>query len=152
MKHSPHDNGLRSRLGPTKFSAGGFLGTDSRPLDEIVADDLRALEQSGVSKPALVRALRRAYEKARGAQGGPAEIRPGVTAVFHESMGRIPSPFRGDGVFPKGEASVADAATGRRIIITALGIDLIERHDFYQGKGSRYRIDPLLAVWMLSPD
>ena len=148
MKETPEDKSLEDRLGASKFSGEGFLGTDRRPVDEIVAADLHALAQLGVSKEALLAALRDAFEKARAALGGEVEIRPGVTAVAHESMGRIPSPFRGDGVFEKGDVVVASAA-GESFVLTALGLAMIEKHAFFQGHGSRYRVDPARAAALL---
>jgi hypothetical protein len=154
MKQSPFEKELIKNLGPSKFSGEGFLGTDRRPVNEIIEVDARILEQRGVSKAAVVEALRRAYEKARGAFGGEVVIRPGVTAVFHESMGRIPSPFRGDGVFEKGEAVVEDKMHGSRLIITRLGVHLIAKHGFFQGRGSRYRTDPetVIHIFDLRPE
>ena len=96
----------------------------------------------------MLAALRDVYEKARAALVGEVAIRPGVTAVAHESMGRIPSPFRGDGVFENGDVAVA-ACTGGGLILTALGLALIEKHSFFQGHGSRYRIDPVRAAVLL---
>ena len=148
MKETPEDKSLENRLGASKFSGEGFLGTDHRPVDEIVAADLHALAQLGVSKDALLAALRDAFDKARAALGGEVEIRPGVTAVAHESMGRIPSPFRGDGVFEKGDV-VLTAANDEQFILTALGLSMIEKHSFFQGRGSRYRIDPARAAALL---
>lgn len=148
MKETPDDKALEDRLGASKFSGEGFLGTDHRPVDEIVAADLHALAQLGVSKEALLAALRDAYEKARAALGGEVEIRPGVTAVAHESMGRIPSPFRGDGVFEKGDV-VLTAAAGEQLVLTALGLAMIEKHGFFQGRGSRYRVEPARAAALL---
>lgn len=150
MKRSPDDKSLLERLGPSRFAAEGFLGSDQRDIDDIITHDVRALERLGVSKEALVEALKNAYAKARDAMGGSVEIRPGVEAVFYESKGNIPSPFRGDGVFPKGEAALTERETGRRLFITALGINLIEKHDFFQGRGSRYRIEPSEAVRILA--
>lgn len=146
MKQSPAEQDLMRNLRPSKFSAEGFLGSDFRPFDEIVSEDLRSLEQKRVSKEGLVAALTDAYEMAKQALGAQVVIRPGVTAVFKESMGRVPSPFRGDGVFEKGEAVVKDEEAGHTIIITSLGIHLIEKHGFFQGKGSRYRIEPDRAI------
>ena len=148
MKETPEDKSLEDRLGASKFSGEGFLGTDHRTVDQIVADDLRTLERLGVSKAQLAAALRGILEKARGALGGEVEIRPGLIAVAHESMGRIPSPFRGDGVFEKGDV-VVTAKSGEGFILTSLGLALIEKHDFFQGHGSRYRIDPAQAVALL---
>ena len=133
-------------LGPSKFSAEGFLGSDSRPVDEIVSEDLLSLEKNQVAKETLVEALKGAYETAKKAFGAEVDIRSGVTAVFYESMGRVPSPFQADGVFEKGEAVVKDEESGHAIVITSLSIHLIEKYSFFQGKGSRYRIDPDTAA------
>ena len=149
MQETPEDKALEDRLGASKFSGEGFLGTDHRPVDEIIADDRRTLERLGVPPEKLLAALRNAYEKARAALGGEVEIRPGLTAIAHESMGRIPSPFRGDGVFEKGDIVVTDSSSGEGFILTSLGLALIEKHGFFQGRGSRYRIDPARAAALL---
>jgi hypothetical protein len=146
MEQSPPEKELMHNLGPSKFSAEGFLGSDSRPVDEIVSEDLWSLEKNQVDNEALVEALKSAYETAKKAFGAKVGIRSGVTAVFYESMGRIPSPFQADGVFEKGEAVVEDEESGHAIVITSLGIHLIEKYRFFQGKGSRYRIDPDMAI------
>ena len=147
-KQAPEAKALEERLGASRFSGEGFLGTDQRTVDQIIAADVRTIEQLGITKAALLDALRAAFETARAAFGGEVEIRPGLTAVAHESMGRIPSPFRGDGVFEKGDV-VLTSATGEELVLTALGLALIEKHDFFQGHGSRYRIDPARAAHLL---
>ena len=125
------------------------MGSDQRPIDEIISEDLRVLEQHHISKETIVDALDNVYNLAQKAFGVDVMIRDGVTAVFHESMGRIPSPFQGDGVFEKGEVVVKDAETGHVMTITRLGIHLINKHSFFQGVGSPYRIDPERAISIL---
>lgn len=149
MKETPQDKALEARMAASKFSGEGFLGADHRPLDEIVADDLRTLDRIGVPLPTLHAALADAFAKARAAFGAEVEIRPGLTALAHESMGRIPSPFQGDGVFEKGDVAITESATGEELILTALGLDMIQKHAFFQGRGSRYRIDPAHAARLL---
>jgi hypothetical protein len=149
MKQSPGDQNLEQRLRASKFSGEGFLGTDERPLDEIIADDQRLLDMHDIDKDALLQALRDAYRRARESLGAAIEIKPAVTARYYESRGKIPSPFRGDGVFEKGEAEITDASTGQSLHVTPLGLALIEKHGFFQGRGSRYRIEPDLAASML---
>ena len=149
MKETPQDKSLEERLGASKFSGEGFLGTDHRPVDEIIAADLHALRELDIPVSRLVAALRTAFEKARAELGGEVAIRPGVTAIAHESMGRIPSPFQGDGVFEKGDVVVTDSASGEQLVITALGLSMIEKHHFFQGRGSRYRVDPARAARLL---
>ena len=154
MKLSPEDQRLIHNLGPSKFSKEGFLGTDTRPLQGIIDDDLRTLKEVGVSKELVVQALKDAYQKAKNAFGAEVEIKKNVTAMFCESMGRLPSPFCKDGVFEKGEVVVTDLINNLSLIITSLGINLIEKHDFFQGRGCRFRIDPLVAIkiFKLQPD
>ena len=149
MKETPKDNALAQRLSASKISGEGFLGTDHRPVEEIISDDQRTLEQMGVPREVLLTALRAAFEKARGALGSEVEIHPGITALSHESMGRIPSPFQGDGVFEKGDVVVTQVDTGEQLVITSLGMALIEKHGFFQGHNSRYRLDPERVATLL---
>lgn len=148
MKRSPDEEHLRMNLGPSKFSAEGFLGHDDRSLEEIVASDLRSLEELGATKGQLVHTLRDVYNKAKEAFGAEIHVAPDVTAVYYESRGRVPSPFRGDGTFEKGEVMLRNAQNSQSLLVTNLSIHLIEKHGFFQGKGTRYRIDPRIAVEM----
>ena len=136
-------------LKASRFSARGFLGTDSRPLDEIISEDMSILGKHQVSKKRLVEALEDVYNKAKEALGTEVVIRPGVKAVFYEAMGRIPSPFPGEGVFEKGEAILTEMDSGDVLNITRLGIHLIAKHGFFQGQGSPYRIDPIKVLKIL---
>jgi hypothetical protein len=145
MKRSPEEQRQLERLLPSRFSGPGFLGADKRPLEEIVLADLRECRALGVEPEGLARGLNRALQKARAGLGARVELCPGVTAVYHESRGRVPSPFRGDGTFEKGEAVVTLSDAGKRLKLTALGIHLIARHGFFQGRGAPYRIEPAAA-------
>ncbi|MBD3317106.1 MAG: hypothetical protein GF344_15065 [Chitinivibrionales bacterium] len=149
MEESPSEKQLRQRLSASRFSAEGFLGEDNRSIDEIINEDTGTLERSAVSHEQLVTALKEVYGRAREALGAEITLKQGVAARYYESMGKIPSPYRGDGVFEKGEVIVRNADGSRRIIITSLGIALIEKHGFFQGKGSRYRIEPSTAIDLL---
>jgi hypothetical protein len=149
MKNSPHDKALRARLGPSKFSAQGFMGSDTRTVEEIIAEDRRWMEQVGITVEKIADDLGEAYRRGREALGGTVDLGDGRTAVYHESMGRVASPFRGDGVFEKGEVVVTDTKNGLQLRLTALGIHLIRRHGFFQGRGSAYRIEPPEAVRVL---
>jgi hypothetical protein len=145
MKSSPQDRMLLERLGASRFSAEGFMGADRRSVSEIVAEDAQTLERLGVSAEAVAARLRRVDQQARAALGVPIAVAPGIEARHCEAMGRVPSPFRGDGVFPKGETRIV-WNDGRQLRVTALGIALIERHGFFQGCGAPYRIEPELAA------
>lgn len=143
------DKTLTDILGPSKFSKNGFLGTDSRPPEEIIKSDEGALAGLGIDRKKMAAGLRTAYVAAERALGNPVEISTGVIAVHREARGRIPSPFAEDGTFQKGEAVVSDKSSGASFCITPLSINLIEKHGFFQGNGSPYRIEPDLAAKML---
>ena len=147
MKQPPDDRGKNFEA--SKFSADGFLGNDSRPVDEIIADDTRDLDRAGISRDDLAIALETAYLKARNALGAIIEVVPGVQGEFFESRGRVPCPFRGCGVFEKGEASLSISDSRTPVIVTSLGIHMIATHGFFQGRGSRFRIEPVEAARLL---
>lgn len=137
-------------LRPSSFSSEGFLGKDTRPLEEIVRADVSALKKLGIEKSTLVERLKSVFEAAKNAFGAEIDVSRNITAAYFESRGKIPSPFPEDGLFEKGEVVVHNHRTKESLIITKLGINLIEQHDFFQGLGSRYRMDPKLAKKMLS--
>ena len=49
MKENPADQPIRDRLEPGHISVKGFLGTDDRPLADIIAADTGAVEAEGLS-------------------------------------------------------------------------------------------------------
>ncbi len=149
MKRAPSDNDLHHNLEPSRFAAEGFLGEDPRAVEEIVAADAAELDRAGVPLACLVDALRQAWRKGREGLGAEVDLGNNRVAVYHESMGRIPSPFHGEGVFEKGEVVVINRTTNDTMALTALGLHLIESHGFFQGIGSRYRLDPLKAIAMV---
>jgi hypothetical protein len=150
MKLSPHEQEREKPFGPSKFSGDGFLGNDPRHPDEIIAADRELLERLGTTGEAIADLLEATFNKAESAMGAPVELRPGISATFFESRGKVPSPFRGDGVFQKGEVAVRDRHGGTQIFITRLGINMIRKHAFFQGRGSRYRIEPGDALHVCS--
>ena len=146
MKLSPRDQRLMERLAAGALCRDGFLGDDQRLPDEIIRADDAAVEAMGVTHEQIADALERICKRAAEAGGAPVHPAEGLTAVFHEAMGRIPCPWGGHGVFAKGEVEVTDEPQARTLRFTPLSIHLIREHGFYQGRGSRYRIEPTEAA------
>ncbi len=149
MKESPSEKELRERLGPSKFSGEGFLGNDTRAVIEIISTDLALLERTGITAEQIADLFTEIYDKAVKGFGAEMEVLPGIYGKYNESMGKIPSPFTGEGVFPKGEVIIKNMDSGDEIVITTLSINLIKNHGFFQGRGSRYRIEPEKAAALL---
>ncbi len=140
---------LDAALSPSGFSGDGFLGQDSRSFGEIVEEDLAMLRNQDVGKESLADALEFIHCKARDALGAEVACGPGIVAVHHESRGKIPSPL-GDGLFEKGETVVTDRTRGTTLVLSALSIHLIRVRGFFQGRGSRYRIEPAVAIEIMA--
>lgn len=152
-KRSPLEQRIVDRMAPGALSGAGFLGSDSRPLSEILDADRSAVSGLGVTHELLAEKLRGLLAAAEEALGRPVDLGDGLTAVHHEAMGRIACPWGGCGVFAKGEFELAHERTGSKLCVTALSIHMIARHGFYQGRGSRYRLEPeaLCRVLRLGP-
>lgn len=149
MKLSPHEKMKLDRLLPSKFSASGFLGSDTRSVEEIIQEDLNVLKEFNVTHEETAVFLKDIHQKARAAFGNGIEIASGLIATHFESRGKIPSPFVGDGVFEKGETVVEDKRNNGQFSVTDLSIMLIAKHAFFQGKGSPYRIEPTLIAGLI---
>ncbi|MCE5280163.1 MAG: hypothetical protein ABFD92_17865 [Planctomycetaceae bacterium] len=154
MKQTIADQKVLERMAAGALCRDGFLGNDPRELSDIIAADTAAVEAAGLSHADVAAALSEAMARAAAGFGNLVPIRTHLAATYIEAMGRIPSPWPGEGVFRKGELQVADQASGRTIFATPLSIHLIAAHGFYQGRGSRYRLEPADAIALLdiAPD
>ena len=142
MKKTPYDKKVLERMAPGVLSKDGFLGEDTRPVSEIIASDAATLRGLGVSREVLASAMQQVFDAARDSLGRPVEAGGRLEAVYRESMGRIPSPWPGEGVFQKGEVEVRDKETGQTMRYTPLSVHLVREHGFFQGRGALYRLDP----------
>ena len=142
MKQGPCDKEIVERMAAGVLCRDGFLGEDSRPLNEILDADNAAVERLGVSHRALAGRLAEALLSATSAMGAPVEIGEDLQAAYREAMGRIPCPWGSCVCLPKGEVELTDRAGGETIRFSPLSVHLIGEHGFYQGRGSRYRLDP----------
>ena len=69
-------------------------------------------------------------------------------------MGRIICPWPHCGLAPKGEVLLTDSRSAKTILFSPLSVHLIAEHGFYQGRGSRYRIEPadLVDILDIAPE
>ena len=142
MKRSPHIQRVVDRMAPGALCRDGFLGADRRPLEDILDTDNSTVVGLGLTHGQIADRLAEVVGAAVAGLGTPVRVGRGLSAAWHEARGRIPCPFPGDGTFPKGQVELTDETSGRTFLFTPLSVHLIARHGFYQGRGSRYRIDP----------
>jgi hypothetical protein len=150
MKLSPQDQKITERMQPGVLSSEGFFGTDNRVLGEILQADQSAVEAAETSHEQIAEAMGEILDKAMACYGTPVTVGDSLQARYIEAMGRIPCPFGGEGeVFAKGEIELTDTESGQTVHFTPLSVHMIGKHGFYQGKGSRYRLDPGQLAGML---
>jgi hypothetical protein len=147
-KRSPREAAVMARMAPGVLSMHGFLGDDPRSLNEIIDADAAELERLGLPRDAVADRLAELRDAAVDGLGSDVQIGDGVTAAHREAMGRLPCPFGGCGVFPKGEV-VVTLPDGNVLRFTALSIHMIREHGFFEGRGSRYRVEPAVVARLI---
>ncbi|MDK1032522.1 MAG: hypothetical protein QGD94_10980, partial [Planctomycetia bacterium] len=131
MKHSPEMRRIIQRMARGVFSRDGFLGTDPRPLEEILDADNSEVVGLGTTHEILAEKLEQIYLGAKSGFGTVVQVGDSLSAVFRETMGRIPCPWGACGTFPKGEIELRDAEAGEKVVFTPLSVHMISAHGFY---------------------
>ncbi|OQA00761.1 MAG: hypothetical protein BWY69_01574 [Planctomycetes bacterium ADurb.Bin401] len=142
MKESPETQKLEKILRSTKISAFGFMGTDPRSLSEIISSDLTDIRELGITIAKIVSRMKEITAKAEPALGSSIKIDNKLDVRIDEAKGRIICPWPHPASFPIRITYVENPQTGEKIQWTDLNIHLIEEHNFFEGKGSPYRIEP----------
>jgi hypothetical protein len=142
---------LEKIMRPGASSSAGFLGKDEKLLDVLAADNDLVLKELGSTHQELARHLH--------ALGALGETSDGKAAQFtyqgHKFKvkviayrGHMASPFK-DGTKTNKNAFVENLDNGKKLEMSLLVPDMIERYGFYEGKGTSYRVDPRQAVAVL---
>ena len=142
MKPTPEETRIAERMAPGVLCRGGFLAGDGRTLRDILDADAATVERLHLTHRAIAARLAEVLRSARDALGATVEIPRIGRAGFHEAMGRIPCPWGRCGLLPKGEVELAVSRTGEVLRFTPLSVHMIAEHGFYQGRRSRYRLEP----------
>ena len=149
MRLPPDLARVQERMARGVLARDGFLGTDTRTLADILAEDAEALARLGVRADEVGAALERLTEADLAALGGPVTVDGRYAVRSVEAMGRIPCPFGTCGLFPKAEVHGRRLDTGQALVWTPLGAHLVRAHGFFQGRGSPYRLEPGMLVEFL---
>jgi len=145
MKANPGERSIRERMAPGVLSQDGFLGTDGRSLQEIVAADRAELERAGVTPDEVADVIDGLHAAADRGLETPCPACDGRVSVEEiEVMGRIPCPF-GCG-YRAHKAVLRVHVAGRVFELTPLHAHLIREHGFFQGRGAAFRLESADAI------
>jgi hypothetical protein len=133
---SEFTGGARSRF--------GFLGRTEKLLEVMAEDNRCVVEQLGLTHQALARPLlvMPALVRLKNHHGQVTYRGRQFHVEVDDFKGYQLSPFR-DGTKTNMDVEVKNISNGKSIRYSLLVPQMIERYGFYEGKGLRYRVEPL---------
>jgi hypothetical protein len=146
MKESPEARNLEQILRSSKMAAGGFMGSDSRSVAEIIDADAFEVSKLGYTIEQLSARMQEITDAAIRGLGTWVEIDAQHQAMVEEARGSIACPWPHRRRFVKRVTTVKHLDSGRIIRWTDLNIHLIAEHSFFEGRGSAFRVEPVKLI------
>ena len=141
--------------GEDAIVAGGFMGSDTRSISEIIESDSADIARLGFTISQVVTRMKEITDKAILALGNWTQIDQDHLAKVDEAKGSLICPWPHPGRFAKRVTTVklieaneprATCHEPRLIKWSDLNIHLIDKHGFFEGRGAAYRIEPMELV------
>ncbi len=148
MKPLPEEEKIRKNFQPGEITRDGFLGIDTRHIHDIIRDDLQTLEHKKISPQQIADRLQYFTDKGKEALENKVAVDT-YTVQVTWARGMIPCPFGEPGLHHKITIYLTNTKTGKSITFSQLSIHLIREHGFFAGKGSTFRLDPLVLKGFL---
>ncbi len=148
MKQTPDEKIQRKEFEPGAITKDGFLGDDSRHVHDIIEADQRTLDKLGVTREQIADRLQYFIEE--GKKGLESEVDLGdFTVKIRWDRGMMPSPFGEKRLHHKIFAHVKNKKLDKTIQYSQLHVHMIREHGFFEGKGSKFRLEPAELVKIL---
>jgi hypothetical protein len=142
MKESPEARNLEQILRSSKMSAGGFMGSDSRSVAEIIDADAFEVSKYGYTVQQLSSRMQEITNTAKRGLGTWIKVDEKHQAMVEEARGSIVCPWPHRRRFAKRITTVKHLDSEQIIRWTDLNIHLIAEHGFFEGRGSAFRVEP----------
>ena len=142
MKLTPQMQLAAERMAPGVITRDGLLGSDSRPLPEILDADNAAVLNLGLTHAAIAARMEALTQAAASGFGEPVTLEEKYLVRLDEFPGPMTCPFGGCEALRKNVTTVRRLSDGQEMRWSALGRHMIASHGFYQGLGSEWRLDP----------
>lgn len=133
---------IQNDMKPGKLTMDGFLGDDSRNLIDILAEDERTVKNLNLEHKDIATKMAEFRDKGLRGLGNFVAIDETFDVKVDSVRGKLPCPFKDPGIFSKTNITVRNKKKSKEITFTDLDIHMILKHGFYQGKPSKYRIEP----------
>jgi hypothetical protein len=149
MKETPQTKQITANMRPGVITLEGFLGSDYRSLDDIINEDDGAVSRMGLRHEEIARRMIELKQAGEEGLGEFIKVPPHFEVKVDSVRGKLPCPFIHPGIYRKTNTTVVNTEQGREITYTDLHIHMIEAHGFYEGRGSRFRLEPKELVEIL---
>lgn len=146
MKESPQMQKLEQILRSSKLVAGGFMGDDSRCVNEIVSADASEVSRLGYTIEQIAARMQAITDIAITRLGNWAKVDEKHRAVVEEAKGSLVCPWPHPGRYFKRTTTVENCDTGETIRWSDLNIHLIAKHGFFEGRGAAFRVEPYKLI------
>lgn len=141
MKMTPNMKKAQENMAPGVISADGFLGKDTRPLQDIITEDEELMRYYKLDIEDTVQVLKDLMEEGRNGLGEPITIDGKWLIQTSEARGHLACPFE-DGIQRKITTIIKNLENQTTIMVSALSLHLMQKHHFFEGKGSAFRLEP----------
>lgn len=142
MKQTPEDKEIQKRMQPGALTVDGFLGSDKRHFHDIIEEDKNGLQKSGISEHDIADRMQFFTDKAFENYEDKTIIDNKYKVEFITVRGKILCPFRHPCGFSKGIIKFKNIEKNISLTWTPLNIHLIREHCFFEGKDSKFRLEP----------
>ncbi|MBN2852030.1 MAG: hypothetical protein JXQ23_04770 [Clostridia bacterium] len=142
MKQNPKLQTIQENMAPGAYTAHGFLGDDTRNLLDILKQDQFDINKLGTTHEEVARRMRYFTEIGITSPDVPIVVDDIYEVTVDDHRGYIPCPFADNVKEIKRNTKLTNLTLGKTIYWSDLTIHMIEKHGFYEGKGSFFRNDP----------
>lgn len=149
MKKTLQMKKLEEMLRSSKFSTGGFMGTDKRSLYEIIDTDMADIARMGYTKEDIGARMTKLSEFAETGLGAWVKVNENLRVCINDARGQIPCPWAHGFRCSKAIITVKRIKTDEIMQWSYLNIHLIQEHGFFEGKGARFRLEPDKLINMI---
>jgi hypothetical protein len=146
MKQTMDMQSIQEKMQAGKLTAEGFLGTDTRNLQDILFADQETVKRLGVPHEEIAARMQAITDVGRKMTEALLPLTAGYAVQVDEYMGAIPCPFGDHHNSVKRNTLVKNLNTGAAVHWTDLSIHMIRAHGFYEGIGSYFRLDPAFLL------
>lgn len=149
LKRTPRMKKLEEILKASKIVAGGFLGRDTRIVEEILEADAAELAGLGTTEEEVAARMREMTEVGRKGLGTWIRYDPVREVMADDNRGQLVCPWPHAGRYGKTVTTLRRTDTHETLRWSDLSIHFIEAHGFFQGKGSAFRLEPGTLVRLI---